>query len=78
MPHLRPQLLCATYVPVLEMEGTGWTEVVILKTSPCVNSCRFRPSKDTQAELRASGLNITFNSTPAGTASGGGNKWEGG
>ena len=49
------------------MEGTGWTEVVTLRTSPWLNSCRFRPSKDTQAEFRASGLSITFSSTPAGT-----------
>ena len=44
--------------------------VLTLRLSPWQSSCRFLPSKETQAVLRLSGDTVIFSSTPAGTTIG--------
>ena len=44
--------------------------VVTLRLSPWHSSCRFLPSKETQAVFLLSGDTEIFNSTPAGTTIG--------
>ena len=44
--------------------------VVTLRLSPWHNSCRFLPSKETQAVFLLSGDTEIFSSTPAGTTIG--------